>query len=430
MNAQQKAGSIEKYITAKLGGIGVKSSEDRGDAEIDGKFYEIKTSTTNKNQCLNIRQIRLYQDIDFYICSYIDERCLKNSKTYLLSKDEMAAEVDLIGGFTHGTVSSNIGKINPEYSITLPVMNLTNKHVKRWNKHYWYNDLYSILQGKRTVMRDSLDRFYTKSNVAKRCIDAVLEITDDYDLIIEPSAGSGAFSKHLPKNYAFDIFPTDDSIIEKDWLSVEKSYFSDYEKLLVIGNPPFGTRSSLAKKFISHSINNLNACTIAFLLPKTFNKLTSQNVFPENWRLIKILELSKNDSTFNLYENNDFFIPCDFFIWTSRDDLLQGEDLRKRKNSIPEEIVFMPRGSADADFTINGNNGKIKEISDVTNSKAEHYIKVNPLYDKDEIKGFLNNLKYDFHSSVNGGVAWINKDDIAYTFNEAKKNNKTVFEKL
>lgn len=38
-----------------------------------------------------------------------------------------------------------------------------------------------------------------------------------------------------------------------------------------VTNPPFGVRSTLAKTFIKHSIN-LGAETIAFILPKTFNK--------------------------------------------------------------------------------------------------------------------------------------------------------------
>lgn len=146
MNAQQKASSIERFIYTKLGGTGVKSSLDRGDAKIKEEYYEIKTSTTNKNESLNIRQIRLYQDVDYYICSYINERSLKDSKTYLLSKAEMENEVDKIGGYTHGTIASNENKVNPEYSVTLPVTK-DDKHVKRWNEKYWYNDLYAILQG-------------------------------------------------------------------------------------------------------------------------------------------------------------------------------------------------------------------------------------------------------------------------------------------
>ena len=131
-----------------------------------------------------------------------------------------------------------------------------------------------------------------------------------------------------------------------------------------------------------------------------------------------------------MYGSSEIFIPCDFFIWTSLDNLCVDVNLRKIKNPIPHEIVFVSRNSIDADFTVNGNNGKVKELKDVTNPKAEHYIKINPLYDKNEVKEFFNNLTYDFHSSVNGGVAWINKDDIAYAFNQEKERQKVVFKKI
>lgn len=146
MNAQQKASSIEKFIYKKLGGEKVGSSEDKGDAKIKDKYYEIKTSTTNQGNNLNIRQIRLYQDVDYYICSYIMERDLEKSRVYLLTKEEMIEEVSKIGGFTHGTKKANENKINPEHSITIDVYNENNENTKRWNKKYWYNALYEALK--------------------------------------------------------------------------------------------------------------------------------------------------------------------------------------------------------------------------------------------------------------------------------------------
>lgn len=278
-------------------------------------------------------------------------------------------------------------------------------------------------------MRDQLDRFYTKTTVAKQCIDEVFNISDDFDLIVEPSAGSGSFSKQIPNCQAFDLSPTDSSITQKDWLTVAPTDFEDYDKMLVIGNPPFGVRSVIAKEFIKHSIHVLHASTIAFILPKTFNKKINQKLFPNNWRLIKTVELDKKSSTFELYEEDDIFIPCDFFIWTSRTDLLPEINLRKKEVQKPDELIFIPRGSEKADFSINGNNGKVKELEQITNPKAEHYVQVNPLYDKIEIKEFIKTLTFSFHSSVNGGVAWINKDDISETFNETKRQQNVVFAK-
>lgn len=276
-------------------------------------------------------------------------------------------------------------------------------------------------------MRDQLDRFYTKDVVAELCIKTLLEITQDFDMIVDPSAGGGAFSRQIPNCHAFDLAPTDKSIVQKDWLSTSIADFPEYNNMLVIGNPPFGVRSILAKQFIQHSIKNLNTSTIGFILPKIFNKKTNQKVFPDNWRLIKIIELSREASTFELYEEEDIFIPCDFFIWTSRNDILPEIDFRKKEVKNPDELIFVSRGSNKADLTINGNNGRVKNLDTITNPKAEHYIQINSAYEKGQVTEFLKTLIYDFHSSVNGGVAWINKDDISDTFNKTKIKNRIVF---
>lgn len=47
-------------------------------------------------------------------------------------------------------------------------------------------------------MRDKLDRFYTPHSSAEHCINTIENIKD-YDLIIEPSAGSGSFSNLIPE---------------------------------------------------------------------------------------------------------------------------------------------------------------------------------------------------------------------------------------
>lgn len=138
--------------------------------------------------------------------------------------------------------------------------------------------------------RDSLDRFYTPEETARKCITSVP--VDDYEYIIEPSAGTGAFSSLLPaRRYAFDISPQHESIEQRDWFDVAREDIvgdsvgsTDSEHMLVIGNPPFGTRSTLTKNFIKHAIE-LGAGTIAFVLPDTFTKRTNQRCFPGEWRI-------------------------------------------------------------------------------------------------------------------------------------------------
>lgn len=252
------------------------------------------------------------------------------------------------------------------------------------------------------------DQYFTLSEVASKCISLVENI-EGYDLIIEPSAGEGSFSNQL-ECVAYDIEPSADGIIQKDWFEVEKQE----GRVLVIGNPPFGSRSSLAKDFIKHSIN-IGADTIAFILPETFNKLTQQSktVFPANWRLIHVEELDRKSYTLN---GKIYGVPCSFFIWTKDKGAL---NLRKAKIKNHPDFTFLPRGTESADFCINGNNGKIREVGSITNDKAEHFIQSN--IGKDKLIEKFSQVEYIFYSSVNGGNAWIGQQDILESYSKIYK---------
>lgn len=153
-NAQAKSKWIEQYIAYNLDLELVPASLDRGDAkDINDKHYEFKTSTTNKGKNLNLRQIRLYQDVDYYICSYIEELDLKQSSTFFLTKSELKKELKLVNGvdsdgkikgFTHGTIAANKNNKTPEYSLTIPI-NEDNENFKRWKENYWFDPLYDVL---------------------------------------------------------------------------------------------------------------------------------------------------------------------------------------------------------------------------------------------------------------------------------------------
>ena len=59
---------------------------------------------------------------------------------------------------------------------------------------------------------DNLDKFYTHPDIAKMFVDKINEICplDDFDMVLEPSAGSGHILKYLPDSaIGMDIKPTD-----------------------------------------------------------------------------------------------------------------------------------------------------------------------------------------------------------------------------
>lgn len=150
LTAQAKAPLGEKFLCNLLGYTRVSSREDRGDAvDKEGIYYEFKNSFTNQRQNLNIRQIRLWQNVDYYYCFYINEEDLDKSVFFILTKDEMIKEVALCGGYTHGTVTANAVNEHNEYSITIPIYNDKNEKTKRWKEKYLSNELKNkILGGK------------------------------------------------------------------------------------------------------------------------------------------------------------------------------------------------------------------------------------------------------------------------------------------
>ena len=125
-----------------------------------------------------------------------------------------------------------------------------------------------------TVREQKLDKFYTIPSISELCINKVNEKykLTNFDLIIEPSAGNGSFLLQLPIEncIGFDISPENDKIIKQDFFEFNPHTYSYIEhikhktiknifikkklnKILVIGNPPFGKVSSLAVKFFNHA---------------------------------------------------------------------------------------------------------------------------------------------------------------------------------
>ena len=198
-----------------------------------------------------------------------------------------------------------------------------------------------------------LDQYYTKHSIAEACIDK-LDL-NAYDLIIEPSAGAGAFSQYLPKNklIAIDIEPGDASAIKMDFLDTRPPLNYKY---LVIGNPPFGKNSSLAKKFFNHAASF--ADVIGFILPRTFRKAKTQNRLNKNFHLISEEILPAN--SFHLPSGEEFDVSCVFQIW--------------EKRSEERKLIFLEEEHEDF-FVIDSNNYEIS-TADISLAIAKKSVKV------------------------------------------------------
>ena len=108
------------------------------------------------------------------------------------------------------------------------------------------------------------DKYYTEESLAKYCIQKTYEVIgDEWDRIIEPSAGAGAFLKFLPSDtLAYDIAPETDNVTQTDYRDVVLPYM---DSSLVIGNPPFGRANKLSVQFVKTSLKH--SPYIAFIQP-------------------------------------------------------------------------------------------------------------------------------------------------------------------
>jgi hypothetical protein len=171
----------------------------------------------------------------------------------------------------------------------------------------------SIIQDTGKFRTHTMDKFYTTHEVSKKCVQMVLNTIPNASkqfTWIEPAAGSGAFLKQFPKEvrkkYAMDIEPDGPDIERQDYLKWSPSHTSTM-RYLVIGNPPFGRQSSLAKQFIQNSCRF--AEVVAFILPRSFMKPSMYSVFPSLFHKVYELELPFNSFLLN---GEPYNVPCVF----------------------------------------------------------------------------------------------------------------------
>jgi hypothetical protein len=236
--------------------------------------------------------------------------------------------------------------------------------------------------------KNALDKFYTKSAVAKACID----ISDifSYSVIIEPAAGAGAFSNQLPNCIALDLDPDNPSVTKQDWFTFERERHND-EKVLVIGNPPFGQQNSLAVDFINHAAKF--ADRVAFIVPISFKKASVQNRLDKNLHLTYEEMLPENSFTL---DGRDYDVKCLFQIWDYKDTK---RAVVPRASNVNNLFSFVKKdGNPDASIQrVGGNSGKAN-LSFLDRSESSNYfIKFNGKLTKAEKQAVvdkLNNITY------------------------------------
>lgn len=242
---------------------------------------------------------------------------------------------------------------------------------------------------KTKIIRDEgLDKFYTVPEYSKKCIEKVFNIYNEvkWDLILEPSVGNGSFFNQISNSYfkiGVDISPEVQSeknnIITQNFLEYKPD--SHFKKILCIGNPPFGKNSSLAIKFFNHSSQWSDV--IAFIIPRTFRKISVQNRLNKYFHLVYDEEIPVKPCHFT----PSMSVKCCFQIWEKRKN-------ERTKIMLPiehkdwsflkfgeKDIYGQPTPPKDADFAIRAYGGKIGDIVtenlELLRPKSWHWIKCN-----------------------------------------------------
>ena len=172
-------------------------------------------------------------------------------------------------------------------------------------------------------MANNLDQFFTKDKVAALCwrktrpvLKKLLPPEEESWYFIEPSAGRGAF---------YDLFPAQSQKIGLDLASPRTDFLAtDFltwhpapalaprAHVVVMGNPPFGKKSTLAVNFFNHAAEL--ADTVAFIVPIIFRKYFIHKLLNPEFRWIHSVEIPQN--SFWTPEEPDYKINCEFQVWT------------------------------------------------------------------------------------------------------------------
>ncbi|MBV48499.1 SAM-dependent methyltransferase [Sulfitobacter sp. M220] len=261
----------------------------------------------------------------------------------------------------------------------------------------------------------NLDKFYTKPEIARQCV-ADFESWTGINLnttktdILEPSAGAGAFLDFLPsRTLAYDLLPEDPRIAQQDFLKLERR-----TPAIVIGNPPFGRSCCLAIQFFNHAVTF--ADQIAFIVPRTFEKVSIQNRLAPQFHLLEKRVLECDSFTF---EGKSHPVPCVFQVWQ------RSENLRPKIKLRTEHPDFKFVARADADFAVQrvgSRAGAVKENFENLVETTHYFIRANiPVQEQ---LALFREIDFSEVKARTAGQASVAKTEIVALYSELKANSR------
>ena len=273
--------------------------------------------------------------------------------------------------------------------------------------HIFLSIIHNKMSDPKLVREEGLDKFYTLPEYSKKCIDKVGELYEyrDWDLIVEPSAGNGSFLDQIPNvnKVGLDIQPdpAHPQIIKQDFFDFFPHPTTNKTKILVIGNPPFGRISSMAIKFFNHASKWANV--IAFIIPRTFRRISVQNKLHNMFHLVYDEEVPTKPCCFA----PAMMVKCCFQVWEKKATIREFVVLPMKHDDWefvsfgPKDDQGQPTPPVGADFAMRAYGGKIGEIKATAlhelRPKSWHWIKSN--IDQSEL--ILRFNKLDYSNSTN-----------------------------
>ena len=184
------------------------------------------------------------------------------------------------------------------------------------------------------------NQYFTDLKTAEECFlivkEALCDLVDLNDYMwTEPSAGSGAFLKFLPKDktIAMDIEPLGENIIKQDFFN----WKNPYDKSIVIGNPPFGLRGQQALKFLNKALESSDF--VCFILPPLFD--SDGRGTPKNRVNGNLIGTWSCSSKYYYPDGTPTTVQTIFQIWTRLDF---GEKIEKAEKPINYKIYSLSDG--------------------------------------------------------------------------------------
>lgn len=226
----------------------------------------------------------------------------------------------------------------------------------------------------------ALDQFYTDRPLASLLTGVLLKHVQDRGVspdgfrFLEPSAGEGAFMDALAdlapsvEQVGCDLEPKHPCVVEQDFLAWEAPPGKPW---VVFGNPPFGKNATLAIQFFNRAA--AFADTIAFILPRTFEKASVKNRLDSRFELVE--EVAIDPLSFH-HEGERVPVPCVFQVWRRLPEGHHRPQIITPTSHPDFRFLKLPEGSAFAFQRVGAAAGRIKALDAKNLAPPSHYFLV------------------------------------------------------